>query len=87
MKREDEVRVVKECQVCRIVDPAPVRWDQGGLSVDKTWSRLASDITHYGSIPNLTLIDCGPGRFSIWRKLRNETSEAVIRLIEQIFYE
>ena len=61
VKREDVVRVVKECQVCRRLDPAPVRWDQGGLSVDEAWSRLASDITHYGGIPNLTLIDCGPG--------------------------
>ena len=41
VKREDVVGVVKECQVCIRVDAALVRWDQGGLSVDETWSRLA----------------------------------------------
>ena len=87
VQRDDVARVVKECQVCRRVDPAPVRWDHGELSVDDTWTRLASDITHYGGIPYLTLIDCGPSRFSIWRQLRNETADVVIKLIEQIFYE
>ena len=87
VQRDDVARVVKECQVCRRVDPAPVRWDHGELSVDDTWTRLASDITHYGGIPYLTLIDCGTSRFSIWRQLRNETADVVIKLIEQIFYE
>ena len=87
VQRDDVVSVVRECQVCRRVDPAPVRWDHGELSVEETWSRLASDITHYGGIPYLTFVDCGPSRFSIWRQLRNETAEAVIKLTEQIFYE
>jgi hypothetical protein len=87
VQKDDVIQAVKECQVCRRVDPAPVRWEHGELSVDEKWFRLASDITHYGGSPYLTLIDCGPSRFSIWRQLTNETTEAVIKLLGQIFNE
>ena len=84
---DDVARVVSECHVCKRVDPAPVRWARGELGVSEPWTRLASDITHFKGIPYLTIIDCGPSRFSLWRKLRNETADNVAREIEQVFNE
>ena len=79
--------VVKECQTCQSIDPAPARWRKGRLGTDTTWSRLGMDVTHYGSQHFLTLIDCGPTRFAIWRPLVRQDSSSVIRELESIFYE
>ena len=35
--RKEVQRVVKACQVCQSVDPAPVKWTWGELNVDKIW--------------------------------------------------
>ena len=61
--------VVRACEACQSINPAPVRWKKGDLSVKKNWSRLTMDMTHYDSGHFLTLIDCGPFRFAIWRPL------------------
>ena len=39
--------VVKVCETCRSIDPAPVRWKNGKLGVKDNWNRLAMDITHH----------------------------------------
>ena len=79
--------VVKECLVCRRVDPAPASWDKGTLAVDKVWHRLAVDITHMNNIPYLSIIDCGPSRFAIWIKLRDETASSVGTHLQRVFSE
>ena len=79
--------VVRECLVCRRVDPAPVSWEKGTLSVERVWRRLAVDITHLNGVPYLTIIDCGPSRFAIWAKLKNETANSVCMHLERIFSE
>lgn len=80
-------KVVQECDRCRMIDPASVRWEKGSLGVEATWSRVAVDITHYEGSPYLTLVDCGPGRFAIWRKLRDETGKEVATHMELTFRE
>ncbi|KFD54720.1 hypothetical protein M514_04420 [Trichuris suis] len=45
------------------------------------------DITHCGGRPYLTLIDCGPSRFAIWRPLRLHTGAEVVRQLEAVFCE
>ena len=55
--------------------------------MSESWQRLAVDVTHYRGEPYLTVLDCGPGRFAIWRKMRSETAAAIIKELEQIFYE
>ena len=52
-------QVVNKCNTCRMVDPSPVRWDHGRLSVFKVWGRVAVDITYVKNLPHLSLIDCG----------------------------
>ena len=79
--------VVANCDVCQSINPAPVKWQKGDLSVEKVWHRLGMDITHCGGRHYLTLIDCGPSRFAIWRQLRLQTSESVIKQLEAVFYE
>lgn len=84
----DEVRkVVAECPQCLSIDPAPVKWAKGSLSVDGTWKRVGIDITHYMGMHFLTLVDHGPSRFAIWRRLTNQDSASVIKELEAIFCE
>ncbi|KFD61700.1 hypothetical protein M514_00989 [Trichuris suis] len=45
------------------------------------------DIAHYGGRPYLSLIDCGPSRFAIWRPLRWHTSADVVEQLESVFCE
>ena len=79
--------VVRRCPRCQSIDPAPVVHEGGDLGMADSWQRLAIDVTHYRGQPYLTVLDCGPGRFAIWRRMRSETSAAIIRELEQIFYE
>lgn len=79
--------VVASCQECQSIDPAPMKWKNGHLEVEENWKRIGIDITHYGGTSYLTLVDCGPSRFAIWRSLRNQTSANVIQQLEAIFFE
>lgn len=79
--------VVARCDVCHSIDPAPVHWRPGRLEVERVWSRLGVDITHYGGVHYLTLVDCGPSRYTLWRPLKMQTSAAVIEALESVFLE
>ena len=85
---KDSVKeVVKSCERCQSIDPAPTSHKGGDLGVNETWRRAAIDITHYNGIPYLSFIDCGPGRFAIWRQLKTETASAICSELNQIFFE
>ena len=79
--------VVRRCQECQSIDPAPVTHTAGELGVGQTWSRLAIDVTHYRGLPYLTMVDCGPGRFLIWREMRGETAVEICKVLDTLFYE
>ena len=68
--RRDVRRVVKACQVCQSIDPAPVKWPKGELNVDEIWHRVGMDVTHVNGGHYLTLIDCGPTRLAVWRRMQ-----------------
>ena len=67
--------IVQCCNRCREVDPSPVRWDSRSLEVDEDWLRLSVDVTHVPKvgasrpIPCLTVVDCGPSRIAVWRRI------------------
>lgn len=85
---KDQVsKLVKACCRCQSIDPAPVRLEKGSLSVDTNWTRLAVDVTHFNGSCYLSMIDCGPGRFAIWRKLRDESSESILPELREVFRE
>lgn len=79
--------VIARCQPCQSIDPAPVRWEKGDLKVGEVWQRLGMDVTHYRGEHFLTLIDCGPSRFAVWRQLRRQDSVSVVEALEEIFFE
>lgn len=80
-------QVVRACEPCASIDPAPIQWENGDLAVNENWRRLAIDVTHFDGSLFLTFIDCGPSRFTIWRKIRSEDALVVIPVIEQVFRE
>ena len=45
------------------------------------------DITHFEGCHYLSLIDCGPSRFAVWKRLRRQDSASVIELLEVVFFE
>ena len=87
IRRVDVKKHVRACTKCQSIDPAPVKHEIGQLLVEKVWSRLAIDVTHYRGIPYLSMVDCGPGRFAIWRELKRETARCISTELEQIFHE
>ena len=80
-------RVVKARQVCQSIDPAPVKWAKGELNVDEIWHRVGMDVTHGNGCHYLTLIDCEPTRFAVWRRLQRQDTDSVIRQLELVFFE
>jgi hypothetical protein len=87
VSREHVRQVVSSCVKCKCIDPAPVTWEKGDLSCDDNWWRIAADVTHYNNHCYLTMIDCGPSRFSIWRKVRGEDASSILTEVEQVFRE
>ena len=85
--RKDVQRVVQACQICQSIDPASKQWKHGQLGVNENWQRVGMDITHFESRHYLSLIDCGPSRFAVWRRLRRQDSASVIQQLEAVFYE
>ena len=87
VSKKDMESVVRNCQRCSSIDPAPIKTQKGSLSVDKCWERLAIDHTHYKNRVYLSVIDCGPSRFSIWREVKTEGADDVIKILDELFME
>ena len=79
--------VVENCDACRSIDPAPVRWRHGSLGVSVPWQRISIDVTHHRGQNYLTVIDCGPSRFCVWRSLRRANANEIVGHLEQLFLE
>ena len=84
--RECVQTVVRKCDVCNSIDPAPVYVPHGSTKVIENWARLAVDFTHFEGITYLTLLDCGSG-YMIWRRTKSETADVAIKELQQIFIE
>ena len=56
----------------------------GEIETLKNLTRLAIDMTHYLGGAYLSMIDCGPGRLAIWRKLHAESASAVAEELEKV---
>ena len=87
IKKSQVKSLVRQCEECQSVDPAPGRHQPGVLGVEKVWSRIAVDVTHYRGVPYLSIVDCGPGRYAIWRELKRETSQCICLQLQMIFRE
>lgn len=85
--REEVRQVVRQCQKCQAIDPAPQVHEPGKISVEDNWKRLAVDVTHYRHQLYLSMVDCGPGRVAIWRGLRAENAREIAKVLNEIFLE
>ena len=85
--RKEVERVVKACGPCNSIDPAPAKWEKGHLHVKSCWERLAIDTTHYGGELYLTLIDCGPSRYTVWRRVSSESATVIAAVLQDVFIE
>ena len=45
------------------------------------------DVTHLENRHYLTLINCGPSQFAIWRPLLCQDSTSIVQQLETVFYE
>eukprot|EP00096_Caligus_rogercresseyi_P010540 TRINITY_DN3890_c0_g1_i1.p1 TRINITY_DN3890_c0_g1~~TRINITY_DN3890_c0_g1_i1.p1 ORF type:complete len:374 (-),score=6.81 TRINITY_DN3890_c0_g1_i1:9-1130(-) len=77
--------IVKSCSECSSIDPASKQCGVGSLSVDENWQRLAVDVTHVGNVKFLTIVDCGPSRFAVWRALNSESETEVCQKVGEVF--
>ena len=78
--------VIRECEECQLIDPAPVHWSKEALNVKQTWYWVAMDITHCNRAHFLTMIDCGPARFAIWWRLPRQDATSIINQLKVLFY-
>lgn len=81
-------KVVSRCHPCSRIDPAvSFKWDSGEIaSGAQVWERLAIDVTYFDQRPYLSLTDVASD-FTVWRKLRNETSKEISDHMRQVFSE
>lgn len=82
---EEVKNVTSICEKCLSIDPNPVKWQHGQLSCSSTWKRIAIDVTHYAEKKYLSIIDCGPSRFTIWRAVRDESVETLTKELDEVF--
>ena len=82
VSKKDMRSIVRACETCWSIDPAPVCWKKGKLSVKSNWIRLAMDIAHHNGEHFLTLINCGPSRFAVWQPLRRQDATTIICQLE-----
>ena len=76
---------MKNCCKCQSINPSTVRINGGELSVEEDWKRLVLDVTHHDCQKYLTIVDCSPSRFAIWRNIQNESESQVVSVLRQIF--
>lgn len=79
--------IISDCDQCSRIDPAPrYRYNAGELASHRIWQRLAVDVTHINHAAFLSIIDTR-SRYTVWYRLRDETSAEVVDKMEQLFSE
>ena len=85
--KQDVKQVVSSCEMCSRFDPAATfKWHRGSIKSDNIWGKWAVDVTHVGGTPFLSLIDIA-SKFTIWKKLREESSREIAVQIKCVFCE
>ena len=90
LTRDQVKREIEGCEECLRIDPSrrvENLVDQGDLAVERNWHRVAADVTHYDGAHFLSIVDCGPSRFTIWRRLSNESAASIVTNLQQVVIE
>jgi len=87
ISKKEVAETIRHCNQCISIDPASLTWERGILEVDTNWTRVALDVTHYGSRLFLSAIYCGPSRFTVWKKINSEAGPEITDALATIFAE
>jgi len=80
-------KLIGNCSECQSIDPAPVKWIHGSLEHNKIWMRLAVDVTKFEDRKYLSIIDCGPSRFVLWKRIATENELDITTVLNDVFCE
>ena len=80
-------KIMDACSQCKSIDPAPVHWTKGELSVESNWSWVTCNVMHFTGAVYLMMIDCGPSWFAIWKAISNEALPGVSNKLLKVFHE
>jgi len=90
LSREQVKRELAGCETCQRVDPA-LRSESialtGSLPVEGNWQRVAIDVTHYDGRLFMSMVECGPSRLAIWRRLQSESAEKIVAQLRSVVIE
>jgi transposase InsO family protein/ribonuclease HI len=90
LTREQVRKELAGCEACQRIDPA-LRSEnvvaRGDLAVEENWQRVAVDVTHHRSHLFLSMVDCGPSRFAIWRRLQTESAANIVAQLRSVVIE
>ena len=90
LSRQQVKQELAGCEACQRIDPA-LRGENmvsaGDLTVDGNWCRVAVDVTHYGGQLYLSMVDCGPSRVAIWRRLQTESAMHIVAQLRSVVIE
>ena len=90
LTRQQVKQELAGCEACQRIDPA-LRGENmvptGDLSVDSNWFRVAVDVTHFNGQLYLSMVDCGPSRVAIWRRLQTESAMHIIAQLRSVVIE
>ena len=81
----DADRAVRTCEWCASISPHPVNPGEGTLDVPVVWERLAADVTHLRGDKFLTVIDCRPSRYTVWKQIASDDVASVAGGLEDVF--
>lgn len=85
VRREEVEECVKRCIHCRSIDPAPMQHETGGSAVENNLTRSAVNTTHHESDCYLAVVDCGPSRFAVCKRVRSKNSKEASDILEELF--
>ncbi len=79
--------VVRRCLQCQSIDPVPINHQPEEIQVSENWQRLAINVNHYRGTQYLTMVDCEPSGFVIWREMITVTEYDFAKILNGIFLE
>ena len=90
LTRQQVKQELAGCEACQRIDAALQGENMvptADLSVDSNWFRVAVDITHFNGQLYLSMVDCGPSRVAIWRRLQTESAMHIIAQLRSVIIE
>ena len=88
LTRQQVKQELAGCEACQRIEAALQGENMvptADLSVDSNWFRVAVDVTHFNGQLYLSMVDCGPLRVAIWRRLQTESAMHIIAQLRSYY--